>query len=168
MKPLCLLSDPLHAACILYMYLAASVLAGVLLLGFVCPGAYADAPPQKETKRISVKRVAVKTVHIPATKQTGSRPDATAHRQDARAIARGSAIFERATCAGCHPAGGNSLHPSRPLKGKAFRARYKDDSSIEHVIRQGVPNTGMPGFGKDQINDRDMRDLLAYLKSLTP
>lgn len=125
------------------------------LAAAVCIAARANAPPKKSAK--------------PAAKNAVNNTSRKiASKADAHAVARGSAIFERATCAGCHPAGGNSLHPSHPLKGKAFRTRYRDEAAIERVIRKGVPNTGMPGFGKDQINDKDMRDLLAYLKSLTP
>src|SRR5688572_28581440 len=66
----------------------------------------------------------------------------TVHPKDARTqgkvqvgsidqVARGKKLFERLTCAGCHPNGDNTLHPYRPLKGPGFLARYKEDGKIE-------------------------------------
>lgn len=86
---------------------------------------------------------------------------------DPKQIKNGARIFERATCSGCHPGGGNSLHPNRPLKGAGFMARYKTDTAIEKVIRSGISNTGMPSFGKAQINDKEMKDLIVFIRSLS-
>jgi len=83
-------------------------------------------------------------------------------------VALGKQIFERSTCQTCHPAGDNTLHPSKPLKGPAFAAKYKDDGAIAKVVRQGVPNTGMPPFSKVQVSDRDLKLVIAYIRSLTP
>jgi len=86
----------------------------------------------------------------------------------AERIANGKKVFEKLTCAGCHPNGENSLHPYRPLKGPGFLARYKDDKQIEQLIRTGVLKAGMPSFSKVRLNDHDMLDLIAYIRSLTP
>jgi mono/diheme cytochrome c family protein len=83
-------------------------------------------------------------------------------------VALGKQIFERSTCQTCHPSGDNTLHPSKPLKGPAFVAKYKVDGAIAKVIRQGVPNTGMPPFSKVQVSDRDLKLVIAYIRSLTP
>jgi mono/diheme cytochrome c family protein len=83
-------------------------------------------------------------------------------------VAQGKKIFERQTCEGCHPAGGNSLNPTKFLKGPKFQARYKDDASLEKAIRAGFPNFGMPPSAKDAINDKEMKSLIAYIRSLTP
>ena len=82
-------------------------------------------------------------------------------------VAHGKKLFEKLTCAGCHPNGENSLHPYRPLKGPGFMARYKEDGKIDQLIRSGVPRAGMPSFGKAQVSDKDMKDLIAYIRSLT-
>jgi mono/diheme cytochrome c family protein len=87
----------------------------------------------------------------------------TAPRSD---TALGKQIFERATCQSCHPGGSNLLHPSKPLKGPSFEARFKDDAAIAKVVRNGVPNTGMPAFSKAQISDREMKLVIAYIRSL--
>jgi mono/diheme cytochrome c family protein len=68
----------------------------------------------------------------------------------------------------CHRGGGNSVHPSRPLKGESFAKRYPNDEKIEKLIRKGVPGASMPAFGKDVISEEQMKDLIAYLRSLTP
>jgi mono/diheme cytochrome c family protein len=83
-------------------------------------------------------------------------------------VSLGKQIFERTTCQSCHPGGDNTLHPSKPLKGPAFAGKYKDDAAIAKVVRQGVPNTGMPAFSKIQVSDRDLKLVIAYIRSLTP
>jgi mono/diheme cytochrome c family protein len=83
-------------------------------------------------------------------------------------IANGKKLFDKLTCSGCHPNGENSLHPYRPLKGPGFLARYKEDGQIEGLIRTGVLKAGMPSFSKARLNDKDMKDLIAYIRSLTP
>ena len=82
-------------------------------------------------------------------------------------IANGKKLFERLTCSGCHPNGENSLHPYRPLKGPGFLERYKEDGQIEHLIRTGVLKAGMPSFSKLRLSDAEMKDLIAYIRSLT-
>jgi len=83
-------------------------------------------------------------------------------------VIKGKILFEKATCAGCHPAGGNLLHPSKPLKGQEFARKYKSDAEIVKVIRTGIANTGMPAFTCEQINDEELRSILTYIRSLTP
>lgn len=84
------------------------------------------------------------------------------------AAERGKKLFEKATCAGCHPAGENLLHPSKVLKGPSFAQRYKLDADLVKVIRNGVPNTGMPAFSKEQLSEGEVKDIIAYIRSLTP
>ena len=83
-------------------------------------------------------------------------------------VAHGKQLFDRLTCAGCHPNGENTLHPYRPLKGPGFMDRYKEDGKIELLIRTGVARAGMPSFSKTQVGEKDMKDLIAYIRSLTP
>lgn len=80
---------------------------------------------------------------------------------------KGQEIFESLTCIDCHKGGGNSVKPSKPLKGDAFVKKYGKDEKIEKVIRKGVPGTSMPGFGADVISDEQIKDLIAYIRSLT-
>ena len=71
-------------------------------------------------------------------------------------------------CAECHKGGGNSVRPSKPIKGKEFANKYSIDSDLVKVIRQGVPDSSMPSFVSDVIDDTQMTDLIAYIRSLTP
>jgi mono/diheme cytochrome c family protein len=87
---------------------------------------------------------------------------------DSAQLALGKKVFERASCEGCHQNGNNVLHPNRPIKGAKFAARYKDDSVLEQVIRHGCPSAGMPPSGKHVINDKEMKALIAYIRSFTP
>ena len=81
---------------------------------------------------------------------------------------RGEKVFTKAYCIGCHAGGSNAMMPDRPIKGEAFRKKYKDDAILEKTIRNGFPDEGMPAFGKDQIPESQMKDLILYIRSFTP
>jgi len=98
----------------------------------------------------------------------GTSPAAFAESGSEESIQRGKRVFERSNCSGCHPGGNNSLMPSKPIKGSKFQEKYKDDSLIEQVVRHGFPSAGMPPFSKAIISQKDMKDLVAYVRSLTP
>jgi mono/diheme cytochrome c family protein len=83
-------------------------------------------------------------------------------------ITAGKLVFHRASCAMCHPGGGNVVNPNKPLKGAAFAQKYKSDQELQRVIRQGVKNTSMPPFDKQTLNDADLLNLIAYIRSFTP
>jgi|AGTN01.1.fsa_nt_gi Cytochrome c. len=83
-------------------------------------------------------------------------------------VKNGQHIFESNTCVDCHVGGGNSVKPSKPIKGDAFAKKYKDDVKLEKVIRQGIPGTTMLPTGKDVISDSNLKDLIAFIRSLTP
>jgi mono/diheme cytochrome c family protein len=68
----------------------------------------------------------------------------------------------------CHDAGGNMMDPAKPIKGIGFLSRYPSDELIAKRIREGSPNGVMPAFHKDQISDKELVDVIAYIRSLTP
>lgn len=75
-------------------------------------------------------------------------------------FARGAAVF-RKTCATayCHgPEGSAGRAPQ--LAGRRFPRRQ-----LTAVIREGIPNTSMPGF-KDQLSSDDLNAVTAYVASL--
>lgn len=82
-------------------------------------------------------------------------------------LSRGKVVFETHLCVECHKDGGNSVRPSKPISGKKFLKKYPEDSQIESVIRNGVPNASMPSFGPAVITEEEMKDLLCYVRSLT-
>ena len=81
---------------------------------------------------------------------------------------RGAEVFKKANCVMCHPGGDNAMEPKKPIRGAAFLKKYPTDAMIVKRIREGSPNGVMPAFYKDQIDDRQMTELVAYIRSLTP
>lgn len=80
----------------------------------------------------------------------------------------GAKVFSAMTCELCHANGGNMQNPDRPLKGANFQKRFPDDNSLGQLIRKGIPDKGMPAFGKDRMSDQDLADVISYVRSLTP
>jgi putative heme-binding domain-containing protein len=68
-------------------------------------------------------------------------------------------------CAGCH--GQDGLGGERaPAIGHAWRSRMETDAAIRDLIRQGIPESGMPGFN---VPDAELDQLLAFVRSrVTP
>lgn len=85
-------------------------------------------------------------------------------------LKRGKKVFQDGQCAICHTDGGNNLNPERPLKGAVFIKRYplNKDIELEKIIRKGITEKGMPSFGKDKLSDQDLKDVVVYIRSLTP
>ena len=82
------------------------------------------------------------------------------------ALKNGKKLFEKHLCVDCHKGGGNALRPGKPIKGKKFQAKYKDDKKLSEVIRKGNPQKGMPAFSVNAINDNDLKDLILYVRTL--
>jgi mono/diheme cytochrome c family protein len=90
----------------------------------------------------------------------------------------GAALYARYGCINCHGPNGlggvpNPGSPDKsipPLSGQDFRKEFDTDAKIIAVIRSGSvigrpPITSMPHWG-GIIADRDLKALLAYLKTL--
>ena len=84
---------------------------------------------------------------------------------------KGRAVYER-TCAACHgPQGrGDSqmgkmlVPPAADLTSPAIRK--KSDAEILQVLANGKPPSAMPAF-KGQLSEQEIRDTIAYLRTLT-
>lgn len=83
-------------------------------------------------------------------------------------IKRGAELFDKNQCSQCHLNGGNMIEPTKPLKGQKFAKKYARDEQIVAMVRTGVPGTGMPSTSKDMLSDRELCDIIAYIRSLTP
>lgn len=83
-------------------------------------------------------------------------------------IKHGAELFDKNTCSQCHLNGSNMIEPTKPLKGAGFAKKYPKDEQIATIVRKGVPGTGMPSTGKDMLSDRELCDIIAYIRSLTP
>jgi len=105
---------------------------------------------------------------IVATVASGIALAPHVHAQGKPDATHGKQAFEKATCVFCHAGGGNSVKPKRPLKGAAFVQRFPDDKSLENFIRHGTKDGGMPAFSVKQVSDADLKDIIAYIRTLTP
>lgn len=83
-------------------------------------------------------------------------------------VANGMKLFRQNNCSMCHPGGENNLNPLKPLKGPGFLKKYPTDAAVCQQVRKGSVGTGMPPFPKSQITDGELRDIIAYIRSLTP
>lgn len=79
----------------------------------------------------------------------------------AQTTAAGKRVFE-AHCAICHGGDGNG---GEFAPGIVTRIVNQTDSDVSTVIVDGLPNRGMPPF---KLNERDLGDLIAYLRTLRP
>jgi mono/diheme cytochrome c family protein len=95
------------------------------------------------------------------------RPAHAAPGASAGDATKGQAVFTKNSCVTCHAGGDNTMDPNHPIKGAAFQQKYKDDAVLENTIRNGFPQYGMPSFTKAMINDRDMKDLIAYVRTFS-
>lgn len=80
---------------------------------------------------------------------------------------RGEAVYQKSNCYICHPGGANTIDPGHPIKGAAFAQKYKDDRVLEETIRKGFKESGMPANDKTKITEAEMKDLIAYIRTLT-
>ncbi|MFN0055387.1 MAG: c-type cytochrome [Planctomycetales bacterium] len=85
----------------------------------------------------------------------------SASRGDARV---GGALF-RANCTGCHGSNAEGGQIGISLRAASFLAIASDELLAETILR-GRPNTAMPSWR--QFDNRDVSDLLAYLRSFQP
>jgi mono/diheme cytochrome c family protein len=84
---------------------------------------------------------------------------------------KGRAVYER-TCTACHgPQGrgdsqiGKMLVPPAPDL-TSLAIRKKSDAEMLQVLANGKPPSAMPAF-KGQLSEQEMRDTIAYLRTLT-
>lgn len=110
----------------------------------------------------------VGNVHSVGNSGSTSRVGNAGSGGSAAAVERGEKVFKKALCVGCHAGGFNALMPDKPIKGAAFAEKYKSDQLLERTIRKGFPSEGMPPSGKDSVSESQMKDLILYIRSLTP
>ncbi len=97
----------------------------------------------------------------------------------ADAVPRGKAVYE-AHCTVCHGVTGDGQGPeahrffTRPadLRRGSFKFRstpsgsLPTDQDLERTIRRGLPGSGM--IAQDHLSDAEVREVIAYLKTLSP
>lgn len=90
----------------------------------------------------------------------GPRPASALGPGDAAA---GQIAYEK-FCHACHPGGDKGLGPA--VRGPEFTRKYGSDEPLIRVIREGVGT--MPPFAPDRLSDKELADIIAYMRSLTP
>lgn len=85
-------------------------------------------------------------------------PPADAPKGDASA---GKGLFE-AACGVCHPKGEKGVGPA--LTGPDFAKKYPADPPLISLTRKGIG--GMPGFSPQRLSDKEVADIIAYVRSL--
>ena len=81
---------------------------------------------------------------------------------DKEAIRDGGAMF-RSRCAGCH---GPDARGDRGPDLTGLWASGASDDRIFQSVRQGVPGTEMPAADPSRVPDRDIWQVLAYVRTL--
>ncbi|MDH4276196.1 MAG: cytochrome c [Gammaproteobacteria bacterium] len=77
-------------------------------------------------------------------------------------VFNGKEVFNR-HCASCHGRSGEGIMPGMPNFTHGDRLFTKPDETLRESIRQG--SGIMPGFSAI-LNDQDIQDVVAYLRSL--
>ena len=80
------------------------------------------------------------------------------------AVRAGRLQFET-RCGGCHGADGMGGERA-PAIGSGDRARLRSEDAVRELIRNGIPDAGMPAF---HLPDQDLSELVAFVRSrVTP
>jgi len=82
---------------------------------------------------------------------------------NAQAISNGGAMF-RTRCAGCH--GPDARGYVGPDLTGVWAAGHTDDHLFD-IVRRGIPGTEMTPADPQRVNDRDIWQVLAYLRTLS-
>jgi mono/diheme cytochrome c family protein len=85
---------------------------------------------------------------------------------------KGEAIYQQ-HCVRCHGASGDGLGRDvkdlviPPASFQSMKSRSKTDMELFLAIKQGVLFSPMHGWA-DRLSDQEIRDVLDYIRSLTP
>ncbi|MFN8552866.1 MAG: cytochrome c [Candidatus Obscuribacterales bacterium] len=152
-------------------------LAAIFAATIWCCGQLTYASNQKIASKLTAAETStqnkVTTAKSTSAKSTSTKSSSSVQQPASKApvalsaVQRGEKVFKKAYCEGCHAGGYNAMSPDKPIKGSAFLQKYKDDLILENTIRKGFPDEGMPAFGKDQISESQMKDLILYIRSLS-
>lgn len=147
-------------------------LAAIFAAALWCCGQLTYASNHKVASKLTAAETSTQN-KVTTAKSTSAKSSSSVQQPASKApvalsaLQRGEKVFKKAYCEGCHAGGYNAMSPDKPIKGSAFLQKYKDDLILENTIRKGFPDEGMPAFGKDQISESQMKDLILYIRSLS-
>ncbi len=133
----------------IYVIYAALIMAALVLLNLLAPLVVFGSSALVNEPNLSI-------FNFPAPKQAApaAPPKLSAD------ASRGQYIY-RVYCLGCHAPEAKF----GPIQSSAeFQAKYSSDSAIAAVIRNG--RAPMPSFPAQSLNEADLADLIAYLRTL--
>lgn len=156
------------------MFTGAALVVGALLSHLALLAVEAANPAEKQAAKQPVPKVSLpvskaatnSNLVAPASKGTVSK--GTVGLVAGGNAVNGQKLFRQNNCSMCHPGGENNLNPLKPLRGPGFLKKYPNDDLICQQVRKGSVGLGMPAFPKSQITDGELRDIIAYIRSLTP
>jgi mono/diheme cytochrome c family protein len=79
---------------------------------------------------------------------------------NSKTLPAGRKLYD-ATCAACHPAGGNIINPKKPVKGSAMLA---SKTALKSYLEK--PTASMPPFPAIAGNKDKLENLYSYVKTM--
>lgn len=156
---------------LLITVLVSIVVIGVALHRYGLLGTSQDETAQKTAAPQTPAKVeAAPAATKSAENKAAVSPPATAN------LERGRALFAEKTCALCHGANGKAdtqmglSIKATDLSSGQFHSNKNNEESLTYilsVIENGVPGTGMASFKSQIPNEKDRKDLAAYVLSLS-
>jgi len=144
--------------------IALAIAAGVYLLG----GFYSVAASQDDAGAVVWALTRVRNASIGRHADSGAPPVVL---EDAATVQEGARRYAQLGCANCHGAPGTQwakfsegLNPGPPDLSEV--AKDRSPVALFWVIKNGIRMTGMPSFAKAGAQDKDIWQIVAFVKKL--
>ena len=143
--------------------IAVAILAAVYFFG----GFYSVAATQNDPAIVDWALVKVRQASV--AHHAGGAPPSPL--DDQASVQAGARAFSARGCANCHGAPGvdwakfsEGLRPDPPDLKDVVKER--EPAQLFWVIKNGIKMTGMPGFALIKVDDKEIWDIVAFLKKL--
>ncbi len=143
-----------------------SILALGLLYRYVASGGMSARQKPSEVEAF----LAHTLVELGIGREARERKNPVSHSAASADVAAGRDLYQR-NCQACHgedgrgktEAGGGLYPPPLDLSRAALAHRKRTDGELFYLVRNGVRNTGMPGW---QLSDQQTWDVVAFVRNL--
>jgi len=147
---------------------ALAIVAGIVALGYFFGGFYNVAAAENDPKIVVWALTRVRNASIDRHSAALKPPMSL---DDSAVVQAGARAFRERGCITCHGAPGaewakfsEGLHPDPPdLKEIVDETEPRE---LFWVIKNGINMTGMPSFGKIEVEDKEIWSIVAFLKKL--